>query len=122
VRRIGEPGTTLAVSSVRRLIVTANVVPSSLILVTLMMEALRSSRTLVLTRATILHNPIFVVRAGENDDYDGDNNNNNNNNNSIQFFIIYVSEQLQGQLQTQHSADIDYYIMDKYNIKSRSQG
>jgi hypothetical protein len=31
------------------------------------------------------------------------NNNNNNNNNSIQFFIIYVpSEQLQGQLQTQH--------------------
>jgi hypothetical protein len=28
----------------------------------------------------------------------------NNNNNSIQFFIIYVpSQQLQGQLQTQHS-------------------
>jgi hypothetical protein len=32
------------------------------------------------------------------------NNNNNNNNNSIQFFIIYVpSQQLQGQLQTQHN-------------------
>jgi hypothetical protein len=33
-------------------------------------------------------------------------NNNNNNNNSIQLFIIYVpSQQPQGQLQTQHSAD-----------------
>jgi hypothetical protein len=36
---------------VLRLLVTANV-PSSLILVTLMMEMLRSSETLVLTRAT----------------------------------------------------------------------
>jgi hypothetical protein len=36
---------------VRRLLVTANV-PSSLILVTLMMEALGSSETSVLTRAT----------------------------------------------------------------------
>jgi hypothetical protein len=35
-----------------RLRVTANVVPSSLILVILMMEAIRSSETLVLTRAT----------------------------------------------------------------------
>jgi hypothetical protein len=33
-------------------LVTANVVPSSSILVTLMMEAIRSSETLVLTRAT----------------------------------------------------------------------
>jgi hypothetical protein len=32
--------------------VTANIVPSSLILVTLMMEAIRSSETSVLTRAT----------------------------------------------------------------------
>jgi hypothetical protein len=37
---------------VRRLLVPANVVPSSPILVTLMMEALRSSETSVLTRAT----------------------------------------------------------------------
>jgi hypothetical protein len=37
--------------SVRRLLVTANVVPSSPILVTLMMEALSSSETSVLTRA-----------------------------------------------------------------------
>jgi hypothetical protein len=37
--------------SVRRLLVTANVVPSSPILVTLVMEALGSSETLVLTRA-----------------------------------------------------------------------
>jgi hypothetical protein len=37
---------------VRRLLVTANVAPSSPILVTLMMEALRSSETSVLTGAT----------------------------------------------------------------------
>jgi hypothetical protein len=53
VTRIGELGTTLAeTSSVRRLLVTASVVPSSPILVTLMKEALRSSETSVLTRAT----------------------------------------------------------------------
>jgi hypothetical protein len=38
--------------SVRQLLVTANVVPISLILVTLMMEALGSSETSVLTTAT----------------------------------------------------------------------
>jgi hypothetical protein len=38
--------------SVHWLLVTANVVPSSPILVTLMMEALRSSETSVLSRAT----------------------------------------------------------------------
>jgi hypothetical protein len=38
--------------SVRRLLVTASVVPSSAILVTLMKEALSSSETSVLTRAT----------------------------------------------------------------------
>jgi hypothetical protein len=38
--------------SVRRLLVAACVVPSSLILVTLMKEAPGSSKTLVLTRAT----------------------------------------------------------------------
>jgi hypothetical protein len=37
---------------VRRLIVTAKIVPSSPIFVTLMMEAIRSSETSVLTRAT----------------------------------------------------------------------
>jgi hypothetical protein len=37
---------------VRRLLVTASVVPSSPILVTLMKEALSSSETSVLTRAT----------------------------------------------------------------------
>jgi hypothetical protein len=37
---------------VRRLVVTASVVPSSPILVTLMKEALSSSETSVLTRAT----------------------------------------------------------------------
>jgi hypothetical protein len=38
--------------SVRRLLVTANVVPSSPILVTMIVEALSSSETSVLTRAT----------------------------------------------------------------------
>jgi hypothetical protein len=38
--------------NVHRLLVTANVVPSLPILVSLMMEALRSSETSVLTRAT----------------------------------------------------------------------
>jgi hypothetical protein len=40
------------VRSVRRLLVTARVVPSSPIVVTLMKEALRSSETSVITRAT----------------------------------------------------------------------
>jgi hypothetical protein len=56
VARIHELGTTLAVTSnqhmLRRLLVTANVVPSSPILVTLMMEALRSSETSALTSVT----------------------------------------------------------------------
>jgi hypothetical protein len=54
VARIGELGTFAITSkrSVRRLIVTAKVVPSSPILVTLMMEALNYSGTSVLTRAT----------------------------------------------------------------------
>jgi hypothetical protein len=63
--RIGELGITLAITSNKAryavlrsmlwLIVTANIVPSSAILVALMMEAICSSKTTVLTRAT-LHN------------------------------------------------------------------
>jgi hypothetical protein len=56
VTRIGELGTTPAVTSnrrsVRQLLVTASVVSSSPIPVTLMKEALSSSETSVLTRAT----------------------------------------------------------------------
>jgi hypothetical protein len=60
VKRTGELGTTLAVTSKRstvfllsvlRLLVTANVVPSSPILVTLIMGEIRSSETSVLTGA-----------------------------------------------------------------------
>jgi hypothetical protein len=63
VTRIGKLGTTLAVTSNRRtlrrntkLLVTVNDVPSQLILVTLMMEALSSSGTSVPTRATRRNN------------------------------------------------------------------
>jgi hypothetical protein len=56
VIRVGELGTTLAVTSnrrsVRRLLVTDIVVPSSLILVTVMKEAQGSSKTSVLARVT----------------------------------------------------------------------
>jgi hypothetical protein len=56
VTRIGELGTTLAVTSnrhtLRRYIVTASIVPSSSILATLIKEALSFSETSVLTRAT----------------------------------------------------------------------
>jgi hypothetical protein len=58
--RIGELRTTLSATSnrltqrsVRRLLVTASVVPSSPILVALMKEALSSSETSVLTIATL---------------------------------------------------------------------
>jgi hypothetical protein len=64
VTRIGELGTALAVNnnrrtlrrktkgSVRRLLVTASVVPSSPILLTLLKETLSSSETSALTKAT----------------------------------------------------------------------
>jgi hypothetical protein len=54
VTRIDELGKTLAVTSNRRTLRRnmANVVPISQVLVTLMMEALSSSETSVLTRAT----------------------------------------------------------------------
>jgi hypothetical protein len=59
VSRIGDLGTKLGVTSNRsmlqrslQLLVTDNIVPSSPLLVTLMMEAVRSSETSPLTRAT----------------------------------------------------------------------
>jgi hypothetical protein len=43
-----------------------------------------------------------------------------NNNNLIKFFIIYVlSQQLYGQLHTQHSVPISNYIVEQYNIEPK---
>jgi hypothetical protein len=62
VTRIGELGTILAITSNRRMLclrsvrwflVTASIVPNSLILVTLRKDALSFSETSVLTRATL---------------------------------------------------------------------
>jgi hypothetical protein len=44
------------------MLVTADVIPSSLILSTLMMEAIRSSQTVILTRATRHHMPEHGIR------------------------------------------------------------
>jgi hypothetical protein len=55
VTRIGELGTLVVTSTEERckeMLITANVIPGSPILVTLMMEAIRFSETSVLTRAT----------------------------------------------------------------------
>jgi hypothetical protein len=57
VTRVGE----LGASSLLPLLVIPNVVPGSLILLTLIMEAIRSSETSVLTRATRRNIPQYGI-------------------------------------------------------------
>jgi hypothetical protein len=63
VTRIGELRTTLAVTSNRRTLLTANVVLTSPTPVTLMMEAIRCSETSVLTRVTRRNIPEDVLHS-----------------------------------------------------------
>jgi hypothetical protein len=61
--RIGKPSVLVFLRSVRRLLVTASVVPSSPILVTSTKEALSSSETPVFTEATSQKTLFFIVTA-----------------------------------------------------------
>jgi hypothetical protein len=71
VTRISELGTTLEVTRSRRkhrvsvlqLLVSSNFVSSSPILATLMMEAIRSSETSVLTRATLRNGTVQTYNS-----------------------------------------------------------
>jgi hypothetical protein len=43
------------------------------------------------------------------------------NSNAVKIFIIYAPiQQVQAQLQTKHNVDTGNYIMDRYNIKSKT--
>jgi hypothetical protein len=77
----------------------------------LKMDAEDSWNILVITYMTVRYSPEHHNMKNVNTSF--------HNNNSVQLFIYVPSQQLQGQLQTQHNAVISNYTMDKFNIKSR---